>query len=249
MGNVCNAASKSYHIAKSIVGLVAIAIAIFSFISGDLIQAIFLAIVFVFTCGDVVINWSKYQLLEREYDNLHRNNQVLEGENDKFFSSNKKLAIENDKLEIQIDSLDKIKGDFTERVDELNESNFQLACEVSDLDKLKVSLSKELKSLTTDNKTLHVHVEKMKLIQVNSRKLITSLMAAGDDYKEFNKIFEANVHQLQDTEHMLDVLVNGMRENTFIDMDEDHDGTVSQVEYNRYMEHIKAHKTHATKKH
>lgn len=239
MGNICNAASKSYHIAKSIVGLIAIAIAIFSFINGDLIQAIFLAVVFVFTFGDVVINWSKYKLLDRQYSELHQNNQILENENDKFFTSNKKLENENDKLEIHVESIEKNNKKFNKKINELNDSNFKLASEISDLGKLRSSLTSELQSLSTDNKTLHEHLKKMKSIQINSRKLINSLLAAGDDYKEFNKIFENNVHQLQDTEQMLNILVNDMRKNTFLDMDENNDGIVSQAEYNRYIKNIK----------
>lgn len=246
MGNVCNAASRTYHITKGVFGLVSIGVAIYSYLTGDIIQGIFLSIVFVFTSGDVVLNWSKYRLLENIMSDMSENNKNLEDQNSTFKKTNTSLSKNNDRLEIKIDNLEDLNVRYTDNINDLTDNTVVLAGEIQDLEIIKKNYSKQLQFLTNDNKLLSVNIEKMstnleknRQIQINSRKLINSLMAAGDEYKEFNKIFEENVSQLQDTEKMLDILVNGLRKDIFHDMDEDNDGFITQEEYNRYIKQKK----------
>ena len=249
MGNICNAASKAYQGVKCLAGLICIGIAIPSFLSGDLLPAIFLTILSFFTLGDAVINWSKYKLLDQMIEDQKRNNDVLKGENINFVHNNSALKTENNtfvksnnELEIHIDKLQETNDHYNKAITDLNESNVQLALDIVELNDTRKKNKEQLNLLTGQVNELQSNVEKTKGILVQSRKLINSLMAGGDDFKEFNKIFEQNVNNLANTEHMLNALVNGIREDTFLEMDEDHDGTVTQEEYAKYMENLKQKK-------
>ena len=234
MGNVCNVASKSYNISKGLVGLISLGISIYSYIIGSLVESIFLSAVFVFTFGDTVLNWSKYKLLEREWANLNKHNNQLENENNKFINSNKTLRDTNEILKREINIMEKHNNRLSDNINDLTDNTIVLSGKITDLEKINDRHKKIVDNLSVENKTLQTNVEKMKQIQINSRKLINSLMTAGDDYKEFNKIFENNINQLQDTEKILNILVNEMRSDTFLDMDENNDGIITTEEYDKF---------------
>lgn len=56
--------SKYWQIFKGVIGFTAAIIAILSYIKGDYIQSICLTFVAIFILGDVIMNWSKYKLLD-----------------------------------------------------------------------------------------------------------------------------------------------------------------------------------------
>jgi len=247
--NMCGVSSKIYNGTKCSIGIIAAGIAIYSYLISELLQAIFLTLVFLFTVGDVIKNWSAYKLLDVEMAQVKQHNDDYKRENSAYHKENKhmkqnvdnlskensayhkenkhmkqnisNLSKENDALSINVDNLNQASDEFSNHILNLNDSNLKLSGDLEELEK---------------------QVLQLKQIQINSRKLINSLMAAGDDYKEFNKIFEKNVNQLQNTEQMLEALVNGLRDDTFMEMDEDHDGIVTPEEYNRYLAQKKSHK-------
>lgn len=254
MGNICNVSGKIYQGCKGIVGAISLAIAIPNFLNNNLLPAIFLTVVSVFTLGDIILNWSKYKLLDQMIEDQKRNNNILKGENVNFAQNNSTLKNENNtfvksnnELEIHVDKLQETNNKYNRAITDLNEHNVQLGFDIIELNKTKIKNKEQLELLTNQVNELQSNVEKTKGILVQSRKLINSLMAGGDDFKEFNKIFEQNVNNLANTEHMLSALVNGIREDTFLEMDEDHDGTVTQEEYAKYLESLKQKKQFGTK--
>ncbi len=262
------ASSKYWQIFKGIVGVIATVIAVISYINGkQLIQAIFLTFVAVVTLGDVIMNWLKYKLLDAEIamlstnndrlkltaEDLEKSNETYKGENEIYQKSNEDFTIHIGDLK---DEITHNSDEHAKQILNLNDSNLHLSGEVNRLEITEEKLTKKVNEITvvkdelsisaeifkTENETLKESVKKTDRILINSKKLINSLMAGGDDFKKFNKIFEENNNKLADTEHMLSVMVNGMQEDMFAEMDTDGDNNVTVEEMRIFILKQKSHR-------
>ncbi len=272
---MCNIASSNYwHWFKIIVGGVAAGVAVFSYIKDDLVAAIFLTIITFVILGDAFMNWSKYKLLDKNLEELDKHNNDLQqrtndleaqnntysDENTKHKNENAKFSADRKNLEGRIGELKTLNTNHATSIDQLNDSNIYLSGEVDRLNEIEQKLKEQLTFLVVikdnmqvENAQLKENVEKSNTILINSRKLINSLMVGGDDCKKFNRLFEQNVNNLADTEHMLSVLINGIREDMFDEIDEDGDGFLSIEEVRRHMQlqkiKTKKHRSKSPKHH
>lgn len=102
-------------------------------------------------------------------------------------------------------------------------------------------LQNELQELQNLNKTLEsttqaqkLQIQRLILVQQNAQKMIDSLMQAGDDFDRFGEIISKSAKEMEDTNTAMERLLKELTKDKFDDLDENHDGFVTEQELENF---------------
>lgn len=123
---------------------------------------------------------------------LHREVGRLEGENDQLEKSVNELMVTKKKLGDDVVALEKNLKVASANGEKLEKNVIAMTQDLARQKSITDQLGAELKMAKDQSAELTRMLE-------NSKKLVTNLILAGDDYKNFNKKFSANLTDLGET--------------------------------------------------
>lgn len=167
------------------------------------------------------------------------------------------------KLEITASSLEQDIEDnriqvfkLAQHVDELSDIRQELTTERNELEISVKKADEQTKSLQVLYETAlasdqahQVQIEKLKLIVESSQKVLLAVANVGDQFDQFSTTIDTQLinmenqnDSLENTAHVMDVLLNQLQDKTFDDLDENKDGVVTADEFDNILKKQKENK-------
>lgn len=174
----------------------------------------------LFCCKNIYDYGYGLAKLHKEVTRLDNETDQLEESVDSLGEERIKYTRENDRLNTSVTQLKKVRAKLQSNVDSLNTENDKLTLSVSQLRGSVTNLKSSVSSLDETNKSLIQERDKLHTItsqqriqldvsanQIddlsrlleNSKKMVTNLILAGDDYKKFNNKFGTSLATLGET--------------------------------------------------
>jgi gas vesicle protein len=148
--------------------------------------------------------------------NLNENNQMLlknintlQDQCDDFQNANNAFVEENKILHERLNKFKSLNDDFAA-------TNQSLQTKITELSGFSEQQKRQIDSL--------------RLVQVQSKQLIQALMAAGDDFKQFQSTLTDSMNRIENTSDALTLLLDKLQVNQFRAIDTNGDGSITHEE-------------------
>lgn len=179
----------------------------------------------------------KMENLKNKYMSLSKDlEKNLEKENEQIIS----LTNKNKDLQANLEQVYRIKEEFQQENEEYQTLLKQARQQIMESEKIIQQFKDENKTLSINSKLQQEQIKEQQELIQDSKQLILDLSKFGDRYNQFADTIGTNVIKLEDTQEdlsntasILKTLMEKLRNQTFQNLDQNQDGTITEAEFNQ----------------